>query len=158
MHGYRSPVIAWMLCGAVLAAVAGPGLYACASSGVPSELAPSVGPDLAPDNSIVILRVVNYQSRDVLVLLHAGEMVRRVGTVGGMRWSFFVLTSAALGGITEFAVLAIPVGGAVEFAETDRIKRQPGKLVLVTISMGQDSERPIQHRTAVIAAAVPRER
>lgn len=152
----RSRSIFRILGGATIALAAGAGLLSCASSAVTSRRTAHLGPQIAADSSVVILRVINYEWYDVAVLLDAGDNPRmRVGTVTGMHWSFFVLTSAVLGGVKEFAVVVVPVGRPVLAYQSNRITRVPGRLVLVTIAMGEDPERATYHRGIVIGSSLP---
>jgi hypothetical protein len=140
---------------ATIALAVGAGLSSCASADVMSLRTARVGPEVTPESSVVILRVMNYEWYDVAVLLDAGDNVRkRVGTVTGTKWSFFVLTSTVLGAVNEFVVVLVPVGQAVVTFRSHRIRCIPGKLVLVTISMGGTPE-PAKYLSNVIAASLP---
>lgn len=108
-----------------------------------------VGPDLAPDSSVVILHVVNYQPDAVVVLLEADTLVRRVGMVHGRAWSYFVLTDAMLGAIREFVVLVVSARRAVVAYQSERITHDPGELLLMTIAAGREP-----HGAAVYTASV----
>lgn len=150
MRGKQSRLIRQVFGSVIIAVVAGGGLTSCASHSVNSVASPLIGPDIAPDSSVVIIRVTNYDWDDVVVVVDAGHTLRRVGTVAGMRWSLLVLTSAALGPIREFTVLVVPVRQPVRTYETRRITRAAGKLVFVTIAMGDEP----QHTTYPTRAAV----
>lgn len=140
---------------AAIALAMGVGLSSCASNAAMSRRTARVEPEVTPESSVIILRVINYEWYDVAVELDAGDDVRkRVGTVTGTNWSFFVLTSAVLGAVKEFAVVVVPVGQKVVSYQSHRIRRLPGKLVLVTISMGENPE-PARYRGHVIAASLP---
>lgn len=77
-----------------------------------------------------------------------------LGTVTSTNWSFLVLTSAVLGAVNEFVVVEVPVGQAVAAFQSNRIRRIPGKLVLVTISIGENPE-PAKYMSNVIASSLP---
>ena len=137
-----------------IALALGAGLSSCASNAAMSPRTARVAPGVTPESSVVILRVINYEWYDIAVELDAGDVRKRVGTVTGTNWSFFVLSSAALSGVNEFVVVVVPVGQAVVVYQSHRIRRIPGELVLVTIAMGRNPE-PASHRGHVIASSLP---
>ncbi|MBI4420897.1 MAG: hypothetical protein HY560_08740 [Gemmatimonadetes bacterium] len=119
----------------------GPATQACARSNTHGNpgFSPREEAQLAPDSTVVIIRITNPQAFPVSVFLETPYGPLRIGVVSGQRSSIFVLPTATVSSITQFAVAVIPDGHRTRGYRTGTITRTPGQMTFVAIVVGEDA-------------------
>lgn len=97
---------------------------------------------LAPDTTVLIVRVFNYQPGPVTVYVDALDQPRhRIGTVTPYHEAFFVLPSITIAWLQVFHVTVEPAIRTLKPYRTGPITRNPFKITMVFVVAGEDTTR-----------------
>ncbi len=110
----------------VLAGLAVGSLSGCASRGPPAD------DSGAQPNAEVALEVENHGWSDVVIYLVRGNAVERIGMVGSLNTSTFVLPFRRLGTGGDTRLRAYPIGGPQAFT-SENLYVQPGQWIKWTL-------------------------
>ena len=92
---------------------------------------------LGVDTTGVIIRVFNYQVADVTMYLDTQQDRMRIGVVAPGHQALFVLPSAEVTTLRAFTLTAESVDPQVKPYRTGLISRNPAKITMVYLEVGQ---------------------
>ena len=92
---------------------------------------------LVADTTGVIIRVFNYQVADVTMYLDTQQDRMRIGVVAPGHQALFVLPSAEVTTLRAFTLTAESVDPQVKPYRTGLISRNPAKITMVYLEVGQ---------------------